>query len=433
MTTKSIQAAVTGLHGEITVPGDKSISHRSIMFAGLCTSPVHITNFLHAQDCMSTVTCMKALGVDIVETTNGDMSVCGKGLHGLREATSVIDAGNSGTTLRLMMGILSGQKFLTTFTGDSSLSKRPMDRVIKPLAKMGAHIVGRRGNTLLPITVIPQTNKLIGLEYEMPMASAQVKSAILLAGLYAKGTTTITEPYPSRNHTEKMLSAFGADINSSGNNIKINPIQELTAPQHIEVPGDISSAAYWFVAGSIIKNSDILIKNVGINETRTGIIDVLKKMGANIEILNLRRTGGEPFADVRVKSAKLHGIDIKATIIPRLIDEIPVIVVAAILADGITTISGAQELRVKESDRIKTVYNEFSKLSTNITEKKDGFIIKGNGSLKYAECNSHNDHRIAMSLAIAGAAGSGINIDKAECVDISYPEFYKTLHNLTNK
>lgn len=428
MTNKSIKAADNGLHGEITIPGDKSISHRSVMFAGLCDSPVRITNFLRGQDCMSTVKCMQALGVD-VDIQDDALTVCGNGLHGLKESESIIDAGNSGTTLRLMLGILAGQKFLTTFTGDASLSKRPMGRVIDPLTEMGAHIAGRKNNSLLPITIIPQGKNLQGITYKMPMASAQVKSAILLAGLYADGKTTVIEPYPSRDHTEKMLRAFGAELTAEDNAITIYPAEKLHAPASIEVPGDISSAAYWIVAATIIKGSDILIKNVGINATRTGILDVMQDMGADIELCNKHDASGEPVADLHVRYAALHGTNIDADIIPRLIDEIPVITAAAVMAEGTTVISGAQELRVKESDRLKVICSEFGKLTDAITEKEDGLIIKGGSKFKPAKCSSHNDHRIAMSLAVAGAAGSGVTIEDAECVDISYPQFYTVLRD----
>ncbi|WP_196603335.1 3-phosphoshikimate 1-carboxyvinyltransferase [Pectinatus haikarae] len=430
MATKEIQAAgSTGLRGQITVPGDKSVSHRSVMFSGLCDTPVKITNFLRAQDCLSTVKCMQALGVK-VEDRGDHLVVCGNGLHGLKEAEGIIDAGNSGTTLRLMLGILAGQKFLTTFTGDASLSRRPMGRVINPLSSMGARIVGRKNNSLLPITVVPQQDLLHGITYDMPMASAQVKSAVLLAGLYADRPTEVIEPYPSRDHTERMLRAFGADLDKSVNHIKIRPAKKLNAPECINVPGDVSSAAYFIVAASIIKGSDVLIKNVGINETRTGIIDVLRNMGADIEISNEHDVSGEPVADLHVRYAKLHGTEIKADIIPRLIDEIPVIAVAAVAAEGVTVISGAQELRVKESDRIKAICHEFGRLTDALTEKEDGLIIKGGSGFRIAKCDSCNDHRIAMSLAVAGAAGSGVFIDNADCVEISYPEFYSTLEML---
>ena len=425
---KEIQPIKTGLKGEILIPGDKSVSHRSVMFAGLCDSEVKITNFLHAADCMSTVNCMRALGVKVKELDENTLIVKGNGFHGLQEPQSIIDAGNSGTTLRLMMGILAGQKFLTTFTGDASLSRRPMGRVINPLSQMGANIVGRKENKLLPITVIPAKESLQGIDYQMPMASAQVKSAILLAGMNAEGKTTVTEPYTSRDHTERMLEGFGVKLEKSGTSITINKVEKMTAPKEIHVPGDISSAAFWLVAGSIIEDSDIILKDVGINETRTGIIDVLKAMGANIELLNVRDEV-EPIADIRVRYAKLHGTSFGADIMPRLIDEIPIITVASMFAEGETIITGAGELRVKETDRLQVITDEFNKVCPCIKGTQDGLIITGGqrNNLQKAVCNSHDDHRIAMALAILGASGVGIEIENSECVNISYPTFYEIL------
>mgnify|MGYP000492507165 FL=1 len=425
---KEIQPIKTGLKGEILIPGDKSVSHRSVMFAGLCDSEVKITNFLHAADCMSTVNCMRALGVKVKELDENTLIVKGNGFHGLQEPQSIIDAGNSGTTLRLMMGILAGQKFLTTFTGDASLSRRPMGRVINPLSQMGANIVGRKENKLLPITVIPAKESLQGIDYQMPMASAQVKSAILLAGMNAEGKTTVTEPYTSRDHTERMLEGFGVKLEKSGTSITISKVEKMTAPKEIHVPGDISSAAFWLVAGSIIEDSDIILKDVGINETRTGIIDVLKAMGANIELLNVRDEV-EPIADIRVRYAKLHGTSFGADIMPRLIDEIPIITVASMFAEGETNITGAGELRVKETDRLQVITDEFNKVCPCIKGTQDGLIITGGqrNNLQKAVCNSHDDHRIAMALAILGASGVGIEIENSECVNISYPTFYEIL------
>jgi 3-phosphoshikimate 1-carboxyvinyltransferase len=425
---KEIQPIKTGLKGEILIPGDKSVSHRSVMFAGLCDSEVKITNFLHAADCMSTVNCMRALGVKVKELDENTLIVKGNGFHGLQEPQSIIDAGNSGTTLRLMMGILAGQKFLTTFTGDASLSRRPMGRVINPLSQMGANIVGRKENKLLPITVIPAKESLQGIDYQMPMASAQVKSAILLAGMNAEGKTTVTEPYTSRDHTERMLEGFGVKLEKSGTSITISKVEKMTAPKEIHVPGDISSAAFWLVVGSIIEDSDIILKDVGINETRTGIIDVLKAMGANIELLNVRDEV-EPIADIRVRYAKLHGTSFGADIMPRLIDEIPIITVASMFAEGETIITGAGELRVKETDRLQVITDEFNKVCPCIKGTQDGLIITGGqrNNLQKTVCNSHNDHRIAMALAILGASGAGIEIENSECVNISYPTFYDIL------
>jgi 3-phosphoshikimate 1-carboxyvinyltransferase len=425
---KEIQPIKTGLKGEILIPGDKSVSHRSVMFAGLCDSEVKITNFLHAADCMSTVNCMRALGVKVKELDENTLIVKGNGFHGLQEPQSIIDAENSGTTLRLMMGILAGQKFLTTFTGDASLSRRPMGRVINPLSQMGANIVGRKENKLLPITVIPAKESLQGIDYQMPMASAQVKSAILLAGMNAEGKTTVTEPYTSRDHTERMLEGFGVKLEKSGTSITISKVEKMTAPKEIHVPGDISSAAFWLVAGSIIEDSDIILKDVGINETRTGIIDVLKAMGANIELLNVRDEV-EPIADIRVRYAKLHGTSFGADIMPRLIDEIPIITVASMFAEGETIITGAGELRVKETDRLQVITDEFNKVCPCIKGTQDGLIITGSqrNNLQKVVCNSHDDHRIAMALAILGASGVGIEIENSECVNISYPTFYEIL------
>jgi len=425
---KEIQPIKTGLKGEILIPGDKSVSHRSVMFAGLCDSEVKITNFLHAADCMSTVNCMRALGVKVKELDENTLIVKGNGFHGLQEPQSIIDAGNSGTTLRLMMGILAGQKFLTTFTGDASLSRRPMGRVINPLSQMGANIVGRKENKLLPITVIPAKESLQGIDYQMPMASAQVKSAILLAGMNAEGKTTVTEPYTSRDHTERMLEGFGVKLEKYGTSITISKVEKMTAPKEIHVPGDISSAAFWLVAGSIIEDSDIILKDVGINETRTGIIDVLKAMGANIELLNVRDEV-EPIADIRVRYAKLHGTSFGADIMPRLIDEIPIITVASMFAEGETIITGAGELRVKETDRLQVITDEFNKVCPCIKGTQDGLIITGSqrNNLQKVVCNSHDDHRIAMALAILGASGVGIEIENSECVNISYPTFYEIL------
>lgn len=425
---KEIQPIKTGLKGEILIPGDKSVSHRSVMFAGLCDSEVKITNFLHAADCMSTVNCMRALGVKVKELDENTLIVKGNGFHGLQEPQSIIDAGNSGTTLRLMMGILAGQKFLTTFTGDASLSRRPMGRVINPLSQMGANIVGRKENKLLPITVIPAKESLQGIDYQMPMASAQVKSAILLAGMNAEGRTTVTEPYTSRDHTERMLEGFGVKLEKSGTSITISKVEKMTAPKEIHVPGDISSAAFWLVAGSIIEDSDIILKDVGINETRTGIIDVLKAMGANIELLNVRDEV-EPIADIRVRYAKLHATSFGADIMPRLIDEIPIITVASMFAEGETIITGAGELRVKETDRLQVITDEFNKVCPCIKGTQDGLIITGSqrNNLQKVVCNSHDDHRIAMALAILGASGVGIEIENSECVNISYPTFYEIL------
>ena len=426
--TKTIAKARQGLHGTIEIPGDKSISHRSVMFSALGSTPVHITNFLHAQDCLSTAACMKALGASVEFESETALTVCGHGLHGLKEASTIIDAGNSGTTLRLMMGILAPQPFLTTFTGDASLHKRPMGRVIKPLSAMGAKIYGRENNTKLPITIVPAESRLHGMVYESPVASAQVKSAILLAGMYADGPTTVVEPFTSRDHTERMLEAFGVETRKEGT---IEPVDSFRAPEAIEVPGDISSAAYWLVAGSVVPGSSLLLKNVGVNPTRTGILDVLKAMGASVTLENERVSGGEAAADIRVEAAKLHGTSFGAEIMPRLIDEIPVIAVAALFAEGDTVITGAGELRVKETDRLQAITDEFNKLAPGSVEaSEDGLVIHGGTKVQCANCFSYDDHRMAMSLAILGTAGEGAEIERPDCVNISYPAFYGTLARL---
>ena len=432
MTDTLIRPVANGLKGEVLIPGDKSLSHRSVMFAGLGNHPVRITNFLHAQDCLSTVACMQALGVKVDRIRDTELLVEGHGVHGLQEPATVIDAGNSGTTLRLLMGMLAPQPFLTVFTGDASLHKRPMNRVIRPLTKMGAHIAARGQNNFLPIALLPMQEKLQGLSYRSPVASAQVKSAILLAGLYASGATTVIEPYVSRDHTERMLEAFGARIEKKGTSVTVYPVEELQAPELLEVPGDISSAAYWLVAASILPGSELLLKNVGINPTRTGILDVLRAMGADIHCQNERLSGKEPVADLLVRSARLRGTSFGAEIMPRLIDEIPILAVAAMFAEGNTSISGAGELRVKETDRLKAVTEQLNKFSNCIDEREDGFIIHGDPDREFkpAECFSYDDHRMAMSLAIAGAAGNGVSIGHADCVNISYPEFYTTLERL---
>ena len=429
--TKEIRPLRHGVKGRLHIPGDKSISHRSVMFSALGSTPVHITNFLHAADCLSTVACMRALGATVEELGATELVVTGNGLHGLREPACVLDAGNSGTTLRLLLGLLAPQPFLATFTGDASLSRRPMGRVVKPLSAMGAKIVGRAQNTLLPLTVLAPDGKLHGMRYESPVASAQVKSALLLAGMFADGATTVVEPVTSRDHTERMLEAFGVATEKEGTAVTIRPVAEVQAPAAIEVPGDISSAAYWLVAGSVVPGSSLLLKNVGVNPTRTGILDVLKAMGASVTLENERVSGGEAAADIRVEAAKLHGTSFGAEIMPRLIDEIPVIAVAALFAEGDTVITGAGELRVKETDRLQAITDEFNKLAPGSVEaSEDGLVIHGGTKVQCANCFSYDDHRMAMSLAILGTAGEGAEIERPDCVNISYPAFYGTLARL---
>lgn len=424
---KKILPLTFGMRGEFEIPGDKSISHRSIILSSLGDSTVEVSNFLSGADCLSTVDCMKSLGAKI-ERSGEKILVTGNGLHGLREPENILDAGNSGTTLRLLLGLCAPQKFLTTFTGDDSLRRRPMARVIKPLTQAGASIFGRNSNKNLPITVLPATQKLRGINYQMPVASAQVKSALLLAGLYADSPTTIIEPAPSRDHTEKMLAAFGARLERSNNAIKIFPAEKLIAPEKISVPGDISSAAYWLVLATILDGSDVTIRNVGINETRTGILDVFGDMGAKIEICNVRTSGGERAADLRVVSSKLHGVEFGGEMIPRLIDEIPAIAVAAAFAQGTTIIRDVGELRVKETDRLAAIVDEFNKISPEtFSATDDSLIVRGGREKFFAACKTRADHRMAMSLSIYGAAAKGVALDDAACVKISYPNFFDTL------
>ena len=416
------------LKGEIKVPGDKSISHRAIMLGSIAKGDTTIENFLRSADCMSTVECFRKMGIEII-FEDGIVTVKGKGLFGLHEPSDVFDVGNSGTTMRLIVGILAGQKFHSTLTGDESIRRRPMGRVIEPLKKMGAVIHGRQRDTLAPLTVIGKDIK--GITYEMPISSAQVKSAILLAGLYASGATTVIEKEPTRDHTERMLEHFGAGIKINEKKISVEGRQELNGGK-VFVPGDISSAAFPIVAAAIVPGSEILIRNVGVNPGRTGIIDVLHRMGAQIEVADERMLSGEPVADISVKYSQLNAIELSGSVIPRIIDEIPVIAVAATQAKGKTVIKGAEELRVKESDRIKTTVHELKRLGANIEEARDGFVIYGPSKLKGAVCQSYGDHRIAMISAIAGLAASGQTVvEKTECVETSFPTFTSILNSLS--
>lgn len=418
------------LSGEITVPGDKSISHRAVMFASLARGTTKVTHFLQGADCLSTISCFRKLGIEI-ENTPEEILIHGKGLHGLCAPSEVLDAGNSGTTTRLISGILAAQNFAVTLTGDESICKRPMKRIITPLSMMGAKIAGKNGNDCAPLLIEGTT--LTGIHYNSPVASAQVKSSVLLAGLYAQGQTSVTEPFLSRNHTELMLRAFGADIKSAGTTATILPDPSLEAIE-INVPGDISSAAYFIAAGLLVPNSEVLIKNVGINPTRDGILKVALKMGGNITVLNERTDGGELTADLLVKSSSLHGITIEGEIIPTLIDEIPVIAVMAAAAEGKTIIKDAAELKVKESDRIAIVTENLLHMGCDITPTDDGMIIIGGKPLHGGNLNSYLDHRIAMSFAIAALIAEGeTHMKDAECVNISYPTFYDDLNLLISK
>ena len=415
------------LRGEITVPGDKSISHRSVMLGSIAKGDTRISGFLTGEDCLSTIDCFKKLGIDI-EVNGTDVTVHGKGLKGLSAPSETLDVGNSGTTLRLMSGILSAQPFTTRLTGDSSIQKRPMGRVASPLGLMGAKITSENEKMTAPLTIEGQ--KLHGIDYTLPVASAQVKSALILAGLYADGETRITEPEATRDHTEIMLNYLGADIRKEGDTIVVRPAAELKG-KDITVPGDISSAAYFIAAALISKDSEVLIKNVGVNPTRTGIITAFKAMGGNIELTNERTVCGEPVADILVRSSRLHGVVIKGAIIPKLIDEIPVIAAAACYASGETVIADAAELRVKESDRIKTMAAELGRMGATVIQTDDGMIILGGIPLHGAVCESYNDHRVAMSVAVAALGAKGeTQIKDCGCVDISFPGYFDALMSL---
>ncbi|MDO4649396.1 MAG: 3-phosphoshikimate 1-carboxyvinyltransferase [Eubacteriales bacterium] len=417
------------LKGTVTVPGDKSISHRAVMFGALANGTTHISHFLEGADCLSTIDCFRQMGIEI--DRNGDeVLVHGKGLHGLHAPDRMLNVGNSGTTIRLMSGILSGQSFKTSVIGDASICRRPMSRILTPLREMNASIESIEGNNCAPLAISP--SQLKGIHYHSPIASAQVKSCVLLAGLYADGPTSVTEPVISRNHTELMLSAFGADVTSRGTTASIMPEPTLLA-QDILVPGDISSAAYFIAAGLLTPNSELLLRNVGINPTRDGLLRVCSDMGADIAVTNASFRG-EPTADLLVRTSSLHGTVIEGDIIPTLIDELPMIAVMAAFAEGTTIIRDAKELRVKESDRIAVMTENLKAMGADVTATEDGMIIHGGKPLHGAEISSHMDHRVAMSFAIAGGLCDGtLTIQDAECVNISYPEFYKDLYALTEE
>ncbi len=416
------------LRGSIMVPGDKSISHRSVMFGSISSGLTEINGFLQGADCLSTISCFRKMGINIINE-NDRVLVEGKGLHGLTPPSGTLDAGNSGTTARLISGILAGQSFTSRLDGDASLQKRPMDRIIKPLRLMGADINGHDGTSCVPLTITG--GPLRGIDYASPVSSAQVKSCVLLAGLYADGVTSVTEPSLSRNHTELMLSSFGADLTSKGRTASIRPARELYG-QKVTVPGDISSAAYFIAAGLIVPDSEILIENVGVNPTRDGIIRVCLDMGGDITLMNKRTQGGEPVADLLVRSSSLHGTAVEGDIIPTLIDEIPVIAVLAAYAGGETVIRDAAELKVKESDRIAVVTDALSLMGADVTGTDDGMVIRGGRPLHGAAIRSFMDHRIAMSFAVASLNAEGVtSIEGAEIVDISYPGFFEDLRSVS--
>ena len=416
------------INGTINVPGDKSISHRALMFSALVMGKTEIVGLAACQDVLSTKQCIEMMGIEF-ETFGTKTIVTGGGLTGLKKPAAILDAGNSGTTLRLLSGILAGQNFSSTITGDASLKKRPMKRIIDPLQQMGANISGSQ-DQCAPLTITP--GKLIQFEHKLKIASAQIKSCLLLAGLFISGHTTVIEPAKSRDHTERMLQYLGVDISINENTVSVAGLPILK-PNPLDVPGDISSAAFFLVAASIIQDSKIRLKNIGINPSRTGILDVLNLMGANYTLNHKKIANNEERADIDILHNQLNGIEIKGNLIPRIIDEIPVLAIAATQAKGQTIIKDAKELRVKESDRIKAVVNNLQKMGAKITELPDGMVIEGEQRLQGAEIESYGDHRIAMAFTVAGLVADGITtINNPECVDISFPGFFNQLKDLRN-
>ncbi len=437
MATLSIKSGKP-LRGTVAVPGDKSITHRALILAALAEGPGRITQYCRGEDCLNTMRALQALGVRIDERED-ELAVHGKGLWGLTEPGGVIDCGNSGTGIRLLTGLLAGQDFFTVLTGDSSIRRRPMGRVVKPLRQMGATIGGRKGGELAPLAITGTT--LRAITYASPVASAQIKSSLLLAALFAKGTTCLSEPRLSRDHTERLFQFYGLPLRRDGLTVSVEgrPAVGWAAVPTLSVPGDFSAAAFFIVAATIVPGSEVTITGVGINPTRTGLLDVLQRMGGDIQLLNRREESGEPVADLRVRSASLQGVTIEADLIPRTIDEFPILSVAAAVAEGPTVVSGAEELRVKESDRIATVAAELRGMGALVTEKPDGLVIQGlghrqgNGRLTAtANAKSHGDHRVAMSIAIAAlTAVEETVVHEADCIETSFPDFYSKLLQLT--
>ncbi len=414
------------LGGELAVPGDKSISHRSLILNSMATGSAHITGLSNGEDVMSTMACLQGMGVEITEGHDaGEYTVVGRGPV-LEEPSDILDAGNSGTSMRLLSGLLAAQPYLSVLTGDASLRSRPMRRIVDPLQHMGAQVLGRQGGSLAPLVI--RGGSLRGIEYDLPVASAQVKSCILLAGLSASGDTVIHQPALSRDHTERMVTAMGATVQEDGLDLYLQPAS--LAAVDIAVPGDISSAAFWIVLGLCHPNSRVLVRGVGLNPSRTGIIDTLQAMGAgdSLQLLDERTEGGEPVADVLVSSCELQGTEIGGDMIPRILDEVPILAVAACFASGETTIRDAAELRVKESDRIATTVQELSRLGANIEALDDGMVIRGTGRLHGAACESHGDHRLAMAMAVCGLLAEWkTEVHGAPDAAVSYPSFWEDL------
>lgn len=434
MSVKEIKA-MGALKGEVQIPGDKSISHRAVMLGSIARGTTEISHFLNGADCLSTIHCFQKMGIEI-EQSKDLVLVHGRGLRGLKAPQGILDTGNSGTTTRLICGILSGQNFSSVLSGDDSLNSRPMKRIMDPLNQMGARITSIQDNNCAPLRIEPGT--LHGIRYVSPVASAQVKSSVLLAGLYADSPVSVTEPVLSRNHTELMLGSFGADISSElhadgSATASVSPCAELYG-QKIQVPGDISSAAYFIAAGLLVPGSRLLVKNVGINPTRAGFLEVCRKMGADISYLNRQSQGGEEAADLLVTPKPLTGTVIEGAVIPSLIDEIPILAVMAAFAEGTTVIRDAAELKVKETNRIQTVTENLLAMGAEIIPTEDGMIIHGTGALKGTQIQSHLDHRIAMAFSVAALAAEGTTtILDSQCVDVSYPGFFAQLMDLSGK
>jgi 3-phosphoshikimate 1-carboxyvinyltransferase len=427
METLKLKTNINRLVGEVTIPGDKSISHRSVMFGSIAHGETRVTNFLPGDDCLSTISCFRKLGVRI-EESDDELRIYGNGFEGLTEPSEVLDVGNSGTTIRLLMGILSGRPFFSSLVGDASIGKRPMTRVTVPLAQMGAKLDGRKNGDFTPISI--RGGQLQPVQYELPVASAQVKSALILAGLQADGVSTIIEPAETRDHTERMIRQFGGEITKDNHTIQVKGGQKLKAST-IHVPGDISSAAFFLVAGAILPGSEIVLKNVGLNPTRTGIIEVMQKMGANLEIVQAATNDFEPAGDLIIKTSNLKGTVVEGSLIPRLIDEIPIIALLATQAEGTTIIKDAEELKVKETNRIDTVVQELSKLGAVIEATEDGMIIHGKSKLTGGKVSSHGDHRIGMMLAIAALlCEDAVDLEQSEAISVSYPNFFTHLNTL---
>jgi 3-phosphoshikimate 1-carboxyvinyltransferase len=427
METIELQPTVNGLKGVIEIPGDKSISHRSVMFGSIANGVTRVTNFLPGDDCLSTISCFRKLGV-VIEENENEITIYGNGFDGLKEPNDLLDVGNSGTTIRLLLGILAGRPFHSSLIGDHSIGKRPMTRVTEPLKTMGAKIDGRKNGEFTPLSM--RGGSLNPIHYQMPVASAQVKSALILAGLQAEGETTIIEKAESRDHTERMIRKFGGEIQKDNRTITVKGGQKLIASD-ILVPGDISSAAFFLVAGAIVPDSEIVLKNVGLNPTRTGIIEIMKKMGANLEIHQNVADAFEPVGDLTIKTSSLKGTVIEGDVIPRLIDEIPIIALLATQAEGKTIIKDASELKVKETNRIDTVVQELTKLGASIEATEDGMIIQGGTALKGGTVSSHGDHRIGMMLAIASLlCKDEVHLENPEAISVSYPNFFSHLNSL---